>query len=232
MDLRLVWLVDLGRMPYQEAWTLQRTTAEAVLRRGLNEVVYLVEHPAVYTIGRAAHGQSSNLLWDEAKLTKEGIQLFEVDRGGDITYHGPGQVVAYPILNLDRPGDRDLHRYLRDLEEAIILTLADWNLAAGRFPPNTGVWIGGEKIAAIGVKASHWVTQHGLALNVHPNMDHFSGIIPCGIRDHGVTSIEQQLGHSPPLADVKAQLSCHLSEVFQIRLESLSLADLRAFLQP
>jgi lipoate-protein ligase B len=214
MTVWTVALVDLGQMDYAQAWALQQQTAEAIRRESAAEVVYLVEHPPVYTIGRAAKGQQKNLLWDADRRSREGIQLYEVDRGGDITYHGPGQLVVYPILDLNRHERRDLHRYLRDLEEVVIRTLADFQIVAERFAPNTGVWVGDEKIAAIGVKASHWITQHGLALNVNPHMEHFSGIIPCGIADHGVTSMARVLGGPPNFSSVRDRLTFHLAEVF------------------
>lgn len=185
------WSVWLGRMAYRPAWELQRRVAAAVQQGSLPDTVLWVEHEPVYTVGRAARGSLGNLLWDRERLGREGIELYEVDRGGDITYHGPGQLVGYPIVDLNRRG-RDLHRYLRDLEESLIRALAaGYGIAARRLPPHTGVWVGEEKIAAIGVKAAHWVTQHGFALNVCPDLRHFAGIVPCGIRDKGVTSLER-----------------------------------------
>ncbi len=228
-----VWLVDLGTMEYEKAWHLQKKTAQAIWSEGGPEVLYLVEHPPVYTIGRAAHGQQQNVLWDEVKRRAAGIQLFEVDRGGDATYHGPGQLVAYPILDLGHRDQRDLHRYLRGLEEAVIDTLAEWSIAARRLPPHTGVWVGEEKVAAIGVKASHWVTQHGLALNLDPNLDHFTGIIPCGIRDLGVTAMAKLVQSPPSMEAVKGRLAYHLAEVLDLDLMAGGLADLeRAWAAP
>jgi lipoyl(octanoyl) transferase len=219
------WTVDLGSMAYQPAWDLQRRVGQKVLDGEWPDVVLTVEHPPVYTVGRAAHGTLTNLLWDEAHLQAEGIEVFQVDRGGDITYHGPGQLVGYPILNLNRYG-RDLHLYLRRLEDALIRALLAFGIEAGRMPPHTGVWVGNEKIAAIGVKASRWVTQHGFALNVDPNLAHFSGIIPCGIQDKGVTSMRRLLDRPVTLAEVRPVVLEKLAEVFSLTLTTTTLSDL------
>ncbi|MBX5466033.1 MAG: lipoyl(octanoyl) transferase LipB [Firmicutes bacterium] len=219
---RTGWLIDLGRMEYAEAWAWQRHAAHGVRTGRHPEVLFLVEHPPVYTVGRGARGSLENLLWDEATRRAAGIGLFEVDRGGDITYHGPGQLVAYPIVDLKTRG-RDLHRYLRSLEEAIIRALAAFGVTAQRLPPHTGVWVEEEKVAAIGVKASHWVTQHGLALNVCPNLAHFAGIIPCGIRDRGVTSLERLLGRPVSVEVVKPHLVAALEAVLETHWETQAL---------
>ncbi|AEJ41936.1 lipoate-protein ligase B [Sulfobacillus acidophilus TPY] len=219
------WTVDLGSMAYQPAWDLQRRVGQKVLDGEWPDVVLTVEHPPVYTVGRAAHGTLTNLLWDEDHLQAEGIEVFQVDRGGDITYHGPGQLVGYPILNLNRYG-RDLHLYLRRLEDALIRALLVFGIEAGRMPPHTGVWVGNEKIAAIGVKASRWVTQHGFALNVDPNLAHFSGIIPCGIQDKGVTSMRRLLDRPVTLAEVRPVVLEKLAEVFSLTLTTKTLSEL------
>lgn len=212
------WLIDVGRMAYAEAWSLQRAVAEQVRAQTVPDVVLLVEHPPVYTVGRSARGSLDNLLWDEAHRARERIELFEVDRGGDITYHGPGQLVGYPVLDLNRYG-RDLHGYLRRLEEALIWALDRFGIAADRLPPHTGVWVGQEKIAAIGVKASRWVTQHGFALNVDPNLSHFAGIVPCGIQDKGVTSMARVIGRAVTLDEVKPPVVAGLAECLGLELE-------------
>ena len=211
-------LVRLGYMGYGEAWALQRQVGQRVLAGDLLDTVLLVEHPPVYTLGRGAHGSRENLLWDEPRRRDEGIELFDVDRGGDITYHGPGQLVGYPILDLHRYG-RDLHRYLRQLEESLIVALHVFGIDAGRLPPHTGVWVGQEKVAAIGVKASHWITQHGFALNVDPNLTHFTGIVPCGIEDKGVTSMRQLLGRPVPLSEVQPVVEASMAEVFEFQYQ-------------
>ncbi len=223
-------LVDLGAMAYEPAWELQRQTGARVREGRLPDVVMLVEHPPVYTLGRAARGSHVNLVWDTRTREQQGISFVEVDRGGDITYHGPGQIVGYPILDLNRFG-RDLHQYLRNLEEALIRTLHDFHIDADRMPPHTGVWVGDEKIAAIGVKANRWITQHGFALNVDPNLDHFRGIIPCGIHDKGVTSMARLLGHSLSLEEVKPAVIHHLEEVLELSLEPRPLSALKSLLE-
>lgn len=221
------YVVDLGSMAYEPAWELQRQVGRQVGLGQLPDVIMLVEHPPVYTLGRAARGSHENLVWDAARREQEGITFVEVDRGGDVTYHGPGQLVGYPILDLNRHG-RDLHHYLRDLEEALIRALAEFGIDAGRMPPHTGVWVGSEKVAAIGVKASKWITQHGFALNVDPDLDHFAGIIPCGIQDKGVTSMRKLLGVPLTLDEVKPAVVRHLSEVLDISLDPRPLAFLAA----
>ncbi len=221
------YVVDLGSMAYGPAWELQRQVGLQVGLGQLPDVIMLVEHPPVYTLGRAARGSHENLVWDAARREQEGITFVEVDRGGDVTYHGPGQLVGYPILDLNRHG-RDLHHYLRDLEEALIRALAEFGIDAGRMPPHTGVWVNNEKVAAIGVKASKWITQHGFALNVDPDLDHFAGIIPCGIQDKGVTSMRKLLGVPLTLDEVKPAVVRHLSEVLDISLDPRPLAFLAA----
>ncbi len=218
-------VVDLGQMPYRPAWDLQRRVGQAVLDERIPDTLLVVEHTPVYTLGRAAHGQFTNLVWDDAALLAEGIELVEVDRGGDITYHGPGQLVGYPIVHLEAY-DNDLHRYLRLLEEALIAGLAPLGIVGTRIPPHTGVWVGEEKIAAIGVKASRGITQHGFALNVHPNLEHFRGIIPCGIRDKGVTSIEALISPPPRLETVKPSVIRCLGDVLNLTFETQSLTQL------
>ncbi len=201
----------LGQITYLEAWAQQEALVADVAAGRIAEQLLLLEHTPVYTLGRS--GRVENLLLDEAARIREGIDLHYVDRGGDITYHGPGQLVGYPILNLRRraaaQGRRfpDLHQYLRDLEEVLIQTLAARGLTAFRYPGFTGVWVEGEsgpaKIAAIGVKvSSRGVSSHGFALNVAPNMAHFAGIIPCGIADHDVTSLAQSEGSDVSVAEL------------------------------
>ncbi len=220
------YLVRLGRMAYQEAWDLQRATGAAVERGSLPDTVLLVEHPPVYTVGRGARGSLENLLWDEDRRRAEGIELHMVDRGGDITYHGPGQLVGYPILDLTRHG-QDIHRYLRLLEDAVMRTLARFGIEAERMPPHTGVFIGQDKIAAIGVKAANWITQHGFALNVDPRLQHFTGIIPCGLGDKGVTSMAQVLGRPVALEAVMPVVEQELGAVFGFRYRAMDVDALR-----
>jgi lipoyl(octanoyl) transferase len=205
-------------MEYGEAWALQRRVHAAVATGVLPDTLLLVEHPPVYTVGRAARGSRANVLISEAERLAEGIALYDVDRGGDVTYHGPGQQVGYPILHLDRHGG-DLVGYLRQLEEALIRMLGDLSIAATRLPPHTGVWVGDEKIVAIGVKASKRVTMHGFALNVDPNLRHFAGIIPCGLRGLGVTSLAQLTGRHWSLEEVRAPLLHRLGQGFDLTWE-------------
>lgn len=220
------FLVNLGRMPYQAAWDLQRQVGAGVRAGVIPDTVLLVEHPPVYTVGRAAHGSLANLLWDDEQRRREGIELYMVDRGGDITYHGPGQLVGYPILDLSRHG-RDLHGYLRQLEGALIAVLARFGIEAGRLSGHTGVWVGDEKVAAIGVKATEWITQHGFALNVDPNLEHFAGIVPCGIAEKGVTSMARLLGKAVSVADVSVLVEDQLAQVFGFSYRRLSLSTLQ-----
>ncbi len=194
-ETALYWC-DLGRIPYRETWELQARLV-AARRQGLvGDLLLLPEHPPVYTLGRG--GKAEHLLVPVGWLRRQGAEVFEVDRGGDITFHGPGQLVGYPILDLTAWG-RDLHRYLRSLEEVLIRALAGFGLKAGRKPGYTGVWVGDRKIAAIGVKLnSGWITSHGFALNVSTDLRWFDYIVPCGIRDYGVTSLSAELGTPIP----------------------------------
>jgi len=183
----------------------------------------LVEHPPVYTLGK--NGDRSNLLVSEEQLARKGASFFQIDRGGDITFHGPGQIVGYPILDLDE-FYTDIHRYLRELEEVIIRTLAGYGLRGERSPGETGVWLEvgtprARKICAMGIRASRWVTMHGFAFNVNTDLEYFEYMIPCGIRDKAVTSLEQELGRGPlEVEEVKRQLLDHFSEVFGAELQS------------
>ena len=219
------WVVDLGTMEYEATWDLQKKVALKVWQKQIPDVLLLVEHPPVYTLGRGARGSWQNLIWDQDKRNREGITVVEVDRGGDITYHGPGQIVGYPIFDLNRYG-RDLHRYLRNLEEALIRALQEFDISAGRMPPNTGVWVGNEKVAAIGVKASKWITQHGFSLNIAPNLEHFQGIVPCGIQDKGVTSVQRILNRPIALDEVKPAVVRGLSQVFAVDFQVHPLSSL------
>jgi len=207
-------LHDWGRCPYREALARQRAAVEARAGGETGDCLFLVEHEPVLTLGRSARAE--NLRASAEELRRRGIDVVPVERGGDVTYHGPGQVVGYPIVALaDLPGGRDLHRYLRDLEEALIRALAAFGLRAGRRPPYTGVWVGEAKIAAIGVAVRRWVSFHGFALNLDPNLDHFRLIHPCGIRHLGVTSLRAHLGRAPARCEVVAALAASFSEVWE-----------------
>ena len=181
--------------------------------------LFFVEHPHVYTLGKS--GDMANLLLDDEALTKVDARFYAINRGGDITYHGPGQIVGYPIFDLDYHFT-DIHKYLRYLEEAIILTLADYGITAGRIEGLTGVWLDGSnpakarKIAALGVKCSRWVTMHGFAFNVNADLSYFNHIIPCGITDKAVTSMRLELGKTLNMEEVKTSLKKHLADVFEL----------------
>jgi len=204
----------LGRIRYAEGLEIQADAARAVAEGG-EESLLLLEHEPVFTLGRNA--DAADILLDEEHRRALGIELFEADRGGKATYHGPGQLVGYPILNLD-PDRRDVKAYVTDVEEALIRTLASLGIPAARSPRKdrvTSVWVGNDKIAAIGVHISRWVTTHGFALNVtNEPLAHFSGIVPCGITDGGVTSIERVLGRAPSLQEVAAALLPCFAGVF------------------
>src|SRR5262245_56493621 len=196
----------LGLVPYVEALTLQRQLVEERRADAIPDVLLLVEHPPVLTLGVRGDGGRSHILATPEALTVRGIEVFETGRGGDITYNGPGQIVGYHIVDL-KPDRCDVHRYVRDLEEVLIRVAADYGIAAGRIKGLTGVWVGDEKLAAIGVRISRWITSHGFALNHTTNLSHFNLIVPCGIDDRGVTSlyrlecvagrteIEEQIAH-------------------------------------
>lgn len=207
----------LGRRTYAEIWELQRQLVAERDQMSRPDCLLLVEHEPVYTFGR--RGQEAHLLLDEAARQAQGIELFWVDRGGDITYHGPGQLVGYPILNLKRYyGPRpDLHQYLRDLEAVLIQACASLGVAAWRFPGYTGVWVAGPaKIGAIGVKVSgRYTSSHGFALNVCPNLAHFGGIVPCGIQEYGVTSLQQLLTRPVSVAELIRPVQTAFHQTFQ-----------------
>ena len=202
----------LGLVPYPEAWALQNRLADA-RRAGLApDTLILLEHPPTYTIGRS--GTRDHVFLTDSELAVRGITCLDVDRGGDVTYHGPGQLVGYPIFDLGP--QPDVGRYLRNLEDCLIETLADFGIAAGRLSGYTGVWIGDRKIAAIGVKVSQGVTTHGFALNVSTDLSLFTHILPCGIPDKGVTSMALEVGRAPAMTEVEARVMAHFSNRFAV----------------
>jgi lipoyl(octanoyl) transferase len=222
---------DWGIMDYQNAWSRQESlfneiiatkTANRTNKTTLATTNYLifVEHPHVYTLGKS--GKSTHLLLDEKGLEEKGATYYKINRGGDITYHGPGQLVGYPILDLDN-FFTDIHLYLRTLEEAVILTLKEYGIVGGRSPGFTGVWIDADqqnarKICAMGVRSSRWVTMHGFALNINANLDYFNNIVPCGIENKAVTSMNRELGTEVDIDEVKAKLKAHLASLFNMKL--------------
>ena len=223
---------QLGLIDYQRAWTYQETLFNATVQQKIanrqrtdsaftptaNHLLFC-QHPPVYTLGKS--GLPEHLLLSPEALAQKGIQFYKINRGGDITFHGLGQLVGYPILDLDN-FFTDIHRYLRLLEEAVIRTLVDYDLFAGRISGLTGVWLDHErqvnprKICAIGVKASRWVTMHGFALNVNTDLSYFDYIVPCGISDKAVTSLQQELGQEQDMTLVEARLREHLADLFEI----------------
>jgi len=217
----LRWLEPIE---YSEAYEQQKRLWSLRLSDEIPDILLLLEHPPTFTIGKS--GKLENLLLTKEELAQCGISLFFTDRGGDITYHGPGQLVAYPIIDLRNWG-KDIHRYVRSLEEVVIRTLADFSIAAGRDEKHVGVWVGQEKIAAIGVGVRKWVTMHGLALNVNPNLQHFALINPCGILDRGVTSMTRLLGQDIPMDSVAKKLTEHFAKVFNARIEWGDLNSIR-----
>ena len=203
----------LGRIGYEEALQLQ---AELVAQRKSGRIpdqLLLLEHPPVITLGVKTRNDLSHVLQTPEALASMGVGLFETGRGGDVTYHGPGQLVGYPIFDL-KPDRCDVHQYVRDLEEALIRAVAHFGIEAGRVPGLTGIWVGDEKLAAIGVRISRWVTSHGFALNVNTDLSHFGLIVPCGITDKGVTSLQRLLGRVVPMAEVEQVVVLAFEAVF------------------
>ena len=206
----------LGTVPYAEALELQRQLVERRKAGQIPDQLLLLQHPPVITLGVKARSDRSHVLASEDSLSMRGVEVFESGRGGDVTFHGPGQIVGYPILDL-RPDRCDVHKYVRDLEEVLIRTLASFGLAAERSSGLTGVWVGRDKIAAIGVRLARWITSHGFALNVNTDLSHFDLIVPCGIRDRGVTSLERVLGRTVELATVEDAIVAAFSDVFDVQ---------------
>lgn len=230
--MRLLETAYLSRMDYGEAWDLQKKLVQEIDRELRPDSLLMLEHPPTYTIGTDKHPE--HLLYGPEELQRRGIQVFQIDRGGDITYHGPGQLVGYPLLYLAADG-LDLHAYLRSLEEAIIQLLAEFGIEGGRKPEYTGVWVGDEKIAAIGVKFNRartrrgFVTSHGFALNVKRNVEQegFQGIIPCGITEYGVTSLEKLTGVEWSVEAIAERLLPHFVKVFRYE-ETAILSEIRS----
>lgn len=205
----------LGRIPYGEALAYQEELVRLRRKGDVPDQLLLLEHPPVVTLGTSS--QESHVLLTEQERSRKGIELFEVGRGGDVTYHGPGQLVGYPILSL-APDRKDLHRYLRDLEEVLIETLDSFGIHAAREEGYTGVWAPEGKLAAIGVRVSSgWITSHGFALNIDPDLDHFSAIVPCGIHDRSVASMVEVLGRPVELEEVVPRLIESFEKVFSRR---------------
>jgi len=208
----------LGRVEYGEALELQRTLVEARRSGKIGDTLLLLEHPPVITLGARSRGARTNVVASGDALQAAGVAVHETGRGGDVTYHGPGQLVGYPIFDL-RPDRQDVHQYVRDLEEVLIRAIARFGVEGVRVPGLSGVWVGAEgreaKVAAIGVRISRWITSHGFALNVTTDLTHFQLIVPCGIADRGVTSLEHLTGHAVPLADAEDAIVDAMRQVFR-----------------
>lgn len=229
----MVRVRDLGLIDYKQAWDLQeellKTAVDCKISNRKNDTanvpdqqLLFCEHPHVYTLGKS--GAAANLLLDAAHLEQIAAQFYKINRGGDITYHGPGQLVMYPIFDLEQ-FFTDIHKYLRYLEEAVIRTLAHFQITATRYETYTGVWIAAHtpqarKICAMGVKCSRWITMHGIALNVQPDLGYFSNIVPCGIQDKAVTSMAQELGRDISVAEVQHVLLQEMAAVFNFSFQA------------
>ena len=224
---------DLGQISYKEAWDLQEKLHKEIVDQKLtnrqagadlqptSNYLLFCEHPHVYTLGKS--GKDSHLLISNEDLKNKEAEYFHINRGGDITYHGPGQLVGYPILDLEN-FFTDIHKYLRMLEESVIQTLSDYGIVGGRIPGLTGVWLDWEvpvkarKIAAFGVRCSRWITMHGFAFNVNTDLDYFNNIVPCGIQDKAVTSLSKELGKDVSLEEVKFRMKNYLAALFEMKL--------------
>ena len=206
----------LGLIDYSKAYRLQEKLLRQRLDNEIADTLLLLEHPPTITIGKS--GKLENVLASQAQLAKEGISLLFVDRGGDVTYHGPGQLVAYPIIDLRRRG-RDVHKYLHELEEVIVRTLNDFSIKSGRDSNHAGVWVRGEEIAAIGLSVRKWISMHGVALNVNINLQQFSLINPCGFSNRKATSMSNLLSQDIPMKEVIEKFLARFSEVFDVHME-------------
>jgi lipoyl(octanoyl) transferase len=203
----------LGSVPYAAALQMQRELVEERRAGRIPDLLLLLQHPPVITLGVKGDGGRSNVLVSTERLAELGVEVSETGRGGDVTYHGPGQIVGYPILDL-KPDRCDVHRYVRDLEEVMIRVCADYGVTAGRIKGLTGTWVDDEKIGAIGVRISRWITSHGFSFNVSTNLEDFQMIVPCGIADHGVTSLERATGRRLAIDEVQNRLVEHFESVF------------------
>ncbi|MDZ7765559.1 MAG: lipoyl(octanoyl) transferase LipB [Melioribacteraceae bacterium] len=214
--------IDLDFIEYDEAWDLQKEVFKLRTKDEIKDTYFLLEHPNTYTLGKTAN--KNNLVSNEAFLKKYDIKVYDIDRGGDITYHGPGQIVGYPIIKLS-DWKEDTHLYLRNLEQVIIDVCADYSVEAGRIEGLTGVWIENRKIAAMGIKVSRWVTMHGFAFNVNTNLDLFNGIVPCGITDKAVTSLQKELGKEIDIKEVKEKLVEKFEKRFDYDMHNVAMKD-------
>lgn len=217
MGQRVICVVrQLGRIEYHRAFELQKELLQQRLKGRIADTLLLLEHPPTITVGKS--GKLENVLASPAQLSRAGVSLIFTDRGGDVTYHGPGQIVGYPILDL-RARSRDAHQYVHNLEEVLIRTLADYGIKSGRDHNHAGVWVNDMEIAALGLSIRKWITMHGFALNVNAELDHFTLINPCGFTNKTATSIARLLGHELPVDGVTESLLAHFAEVFEVELK-------------
>ena len=214
--MKICLVYDLGLVDYHKGLLLQERLLNSRKCGAISDVLLLLQHPSVFTMGRS--GIVENIIVPEETLVKEGIPVFHTNRGGDITYHGPGQLVGYPILNLGEDG-LTVHQYVWDLEEIVIRTLADFGIGGQRISGRRGVWVGRQKICALGLRISREVSMHGFALNVNTNLKYFTYIIPCGITGVSITSVSKLLGHEVEIGGIQENLLRHFSQVFRLTLE-------------
>ena len=221
--MRKCYVLDLGLIEYEKAYNLQKHLAAARKACRIDDLLLLLEHPPVITLGKRANKE--NILASPEALSREKIKLVEVDRGGDVTYHGPGQLVGYPIINLGNY-DKDIHRNLRNLEEVLIRLLEEYGLEAGRKEGYTGVWIGEKKVASLGIKVSKWISYHGFSLNVNPSLRHFSLIKPCGLAPEKITSLKRLLEQKIDLSQLQRRLIKHFGDVFALEMSEVKWEEL------
>lgn len=215
-DTRILEVRRLGLLSYADGLALQQQLVEQRRRGEIPDQLLLLEHPPVITLGVKVRNDRTHVLATPDRLAELGVELHETGRGGDVTYHGPGQVVGYPILDL-RPDRCDVHSYVRDLEEVMIRAARTFGVEAGRVQGLTGIWVGADKLAAIGVRISRWITSHGFAFNVNTDLTHFNLIVPCGITDRGVTSLQKLLGRPIQMAEVEGELAAAFLDVFSLQ---------------
>lgn len=224
--MKKVYHIDLGLTDYNSTWQLQKQINTYKQHNKCCDLIITNQHNHVYTLGKS--GDRNHLLIDNSKMSEQGISYYEIDRGGDLTYHGPGQLVCYPIFDLNNYYP-DTHRYLRDLEEVIVRTLNYYGIVSHKDEEFTGVWTGEEKICAIGIKVSRWITMHGLAFNINNDLNFFDNIIPCGIFHKGVTSMKRLLGREIDFEEVKNLVLKNFESVFSVSLEKLTLDKLKTY---
>lgn len=220
LDVREIEVRRLGRVGYAEGLEIQQRLVEQRKAGEIPDQLLLLEHPPVITLGVKTRNNQTNIVASPEALGAAGVEVFETGRGGDVTYHGPGQLVGYPIIDL-KPDRCDVHQYVRDIEEVMIRAAASFGVTAGRLPGLTGAWVGDEKLAAIGVRISKWVTSHGFAFNVNTALDHFDFIVPCGITGKGVTSLQKLLGRQVGMAEVEDAIEAAFRHVFEVEVGRL-----------